>query len=333
MVIEGRAWKYGDSVNTDVLFPGKYTYTVTERGDSPATRWKTWTPHLPPTCVPATWSWQGELRPRLEPRAGRHLSRVQRRGERSLPRALAASSIATCSTTGCWRSSARPAQAITAGEPVAVDVAANLIRCAAGEFAFAPLSASVMGIVEAGGLVEYVKRKLAAEFGRLCCRVSERMIDIRSHRLTLAVAHLGYDVLRATVWPIAVGARVMLVKDNSVLLVYHSYLDNWHFPGGGMKRGETLLDAARREAYQEAGVVVTGELRWPGLYTGLSVGRADHTVVFACEDFALQEPTDRWTTRLRLLCLGRSANQHHAWVTARWWRSTGTMDRRARSDR
>ena len=29
--IEGHVWKYGDNVNTDVIFPGKYTYTVTER--------------------------------------------------------------------------------------------------------------------------------------------------------------------------------------------------------------------------------------------------------------------------------------------------------------
>ena len=24
----GRAWVYGDDVNTDVIFPGKYTYTI-----------------------------------------------------------------------------------------------------------------------------------------------------------------------------------------------------------------------------------------------------------------------------------------------------------------
>ncbi|MGB6338204.1 MAG: 3-isopropylmalate dehydratase, partial [Candidatus Aminicenantaceae bacterium] len=27
---KGRAWKYGDDVNTDVIFPGKYTYAVME---------------------------------------------------------------------------------------------------------------------------------------------------------------------------------------------------------------------------------------------------------------------------------------------------------------
>ncbi|MFN8469280.1 MAG: NUDIX domain-containing protein [Caldilineaceae bacterium] len=120
------------------------------------------------------------------------------------------------------------------------------------------------------------------------------MIDFRSHRLPLAVAHLGYDVLRAAIWPVAIGARMMLVKDNSVLLVYHSYIDNWHFPGGGMKRGETALEAACREAYEEAGVLVTGEPRLLGLYTGSTRGRSDNTAVFACEDFALQAPTDRW---------------------------------------
>jgi 3-isopropylmalate/(R)-2-methylmalate dehydratase small subunit len=53
------------------------------------------------------------------------------------------------------------AAAIVAGEPIAIDTEQHTIRCAAGEYPFPPLSASVMGIVEAGGLVAYVKRKLA----------------------------------------------------------------------------------------------------------------------------------------------------------------------------
>ncbi|MER3467850.1 MAG: 3-isopropylmalate dehydratase, partial [Thermoflexus sp.] len=30
MRLRGRVWKYGDNVNTDVIFPGKYTYTITD---------------------------------------------------------------------------------------------------------------------------------------------------------------------------------------------------------------------------------------------------------------------------------------------------------------
>ena len=30
MAFKGKVWKYGDNVNTDVIFPGKYTYTVND---------------------------------------------------------------------------------------------------------------------------------------------------------------------------------------------------------------------------------------------------------------------------------------------------------------
>ena len=33
MSVKGKVWKYGDDVNTDVIFPGKYTYTIKERAD------------------------------------------------------------------------------------------------------------------------------------------------------------------------------------------------------------------------------------------------------------------------------------------------------------
>ncbi|MDR2779703.1 MAG: 3-isopropylmalate dehydratase [Synergistaceae bacterium] len=33
MKIKGRVWKYGDDVNTDVIFAGKYTYTIKDRAE------------------------------------------------------------------------------------------------------------------------------------------------------------------------------------------------------------------------------------------------------------------------------------------------------------
>src|ERR1051326_3589770 len=33
MTLTGKIWKYGDGVNTDVIFPGKYTYTLREPGE------------------------------------------------------------------------------------------------------------------------------------------------------------------------------------------------------------------------------------------------------------------------------------------------------------
>lgn len=113
-------------------------------------------------------------------------------------------------------------------------------------------------------------------------------------RLALSTAHLGYDVLRAGLFPVGLGVRMMLVQQASVLLVYHSYVPGWHFPGGALKRGETLAEAAAREAYEEAGVVLTEEPRLLGIFVGETRGRWDHTAVYVGEHFHLQPPTDRW---------------------------------------
>ena len=166
MVIEGRAWKYGDNVNTDVLFPGKYTYTVTERADIARHALE----DLDPTFA-------ANVRPGDVVVAGRNFGCGSSREQAATclvytgVGALIAESFSrifyrNALNNGLLAIVCPPAaQAILAGEPVAVDVEANTIRCAAGEFAFAPLSPSVMGIVAAGGLVEYVKRKLSAEAG------------------------------------------------------------------------------------------------------------------------------------------------------------------------
>jgi 3-isopropylmalate/(R)-2-methylmalate dehydratase small subunit len=52
--------------------------------------------------------------------------------------------------------------AIQQGERVTVDLERLVVKCEAGEYPFPPLSPSIMGIIEAGGLIAYVKRKLAS---------------------------------------------------------------------------------------------------------------------------------------------------------------------------
>jgi len=47
-------------------------------------------------------------------------------------------------------------------EMVELDLAAGEIRCGAGTFRFPPLPEVVMGIFEAGGLIAYTRKKLAA---------------------------------------------------------------------------------------------------------------------------------------------------------------------------
>ena len=162
-IIAGRAWVYGDNVNTDVIFPGKYTYTLTERADIARHALEdldvTFAPNVQPgDVIVAGRNW------------GCGSSREQ--AATCLLYNGVGAVIATSFSRIFYRNALNngllaivcpmAVAAIQPGERVSVDLANLVVRCEAGEFAFPPLSPSIMGMVEAGGLVEYVKRKLAS---------------------------------------------------------------------------------------------------------------------------------------------------------------------------
>lgn len=163
MHITGNAWKYGDNINTDVIFPGKYTYTVTERAEIARHALE----DLDPTFA-------ANVQPGDVIVGGRNFGCGSSREQAAtcLVYNGVGAIIAVSFSRIFYRNAlnngllaiacAEAAHAIQPGEQVIIDTERHVIHCAAGEFAFPPLSASVMGIVAAGGLVEYVKRKLAA---------------------------------------------------------------------------------------------------------------------------------------------------------------------------
>jgi 3-isopropylmalate/(R)-2-methylmalate dehydratase small subunit len=162
MHITGQAWKYGDNVNTDVIFPGKYTYTVTERAEIAR--------HALEDLDPA---FATAVQPGDVVVGGRNFGCGSSREQAATclvyngVGAVIAESISRIFYRNALNNGLlaivcpAAARAIQPGERVEIDTARHVIHCAAGEFAFPPLSASVMGIVAAGGLVEYVKAKLA----------------------------------------------------------------------------------------------------------------------------------------------------------------------------
>ncbi len=84
--------------------------------------------------------------------------------------------------------------------------------------------------------------------------------------------------------PLALGVRVMMIDKDRVLLVRQTYMDGWFMPGGGVKRGETLDHAARREAREETGATLNN-LSLVGAYTNFTDWKSDNNVLFLSTDF------------------------------------------------
>ncbi|MCJ7717252.1 MAG: 3-isopropylmalate dehydratase [Anaerolineales bacterium] len=161
--IQGRVWKYGDDVNTDVIFPGKYTYTISEPYDMPQYALEDLDP-----------AFAGEVKPGDIIVGGTNWGCGSSReqavvclSEAKLG-AIIAKSFARIYYRNCLNN-ALPAivcpeavDAIENEEQVVINLAEGKISCGAGDFSFPPLPEAVMDIFNAGGLIEYTKQRLLA---------------------------------------------------------------------------------------------------------------------------------------------------------------------------
>ncbi len=86
-----------------------------------------------------------------------------------------------------------------------------------------------------------------------------------------------------------VGCRAVLLDGRRVLLVRHTYLPGWHFPGGGVEPGETAERAAARETLEETGYAIDGRGTLHGLFLNrIAGGNRDHVAVYVWREFRSQ---------------------------------------------
>jgi 8-oxo-dGTP pyrophosphatase MutT (NUDIX family) len=108
-------------------------------------------------------------------------------------------------------------------------------------------------------------------------------VEMRLARWLYQVELLWWRLTR----PVTLGVRLLAVRDGTVLLVRHTYQSQWYLPGGGVKRGETLEQAIRREAAEEVGATL-GAVRLLGVYTNFYEYKSDHVVVFVCDEVTVK---------------------------------------------
>ena len=85
---------------------------------------------------------------------------------------------------------------------------------------------------------------------------------------------------------LTMGVQCCLIDpEGRILLVRHGYRPGWHFPGGGVEKGETLATALERELAEEVGVVLGKPATFVGAFANFKSFQNDHIILFASRDW------------------------------------------------
>ena len=160
---KGRVWKYGDDVNTDVIFPGRFTYQIMEPAEMAKHALEDLDPGFAKNVKPGDVLVAGRNfgcgSSREQAAACLRAAGVQAVIAKSFARIYFRNAINLgLAVLQC----AEASDALRKGDEVEVDFPGGRIISGERVFNFFPLPASVIGIIEAGGLIEYTKKKLAA---------------------------------------------------------------------------------------------------------------------------------------------------------------------------
>ena len=156
-----KVWKYGDDINTDMLFPGKYTYTCSTPDEI--------TPHLLEDLDPdfAKQAQPGDIimaglnfgcgSSREQPTVGLKAIGIKAVIAKSFARIFYRSAI----NQGLILIECPEAvDAYTQGEAVEVDPEGGTVKVGTGQFRFPKLPPEIIAIRDAGGLLEHVRKQL-----------------------------------------------------------------------------------------------------------------------------------------------------------------------------
>lgn len=86
--------------------------------------------------------------------------------------------------------------------------------------------------------------------------------------------------------PMTMGVRAIVVdRDDRILLVRHTYVKGWYFPGGGVEVGQTMEQALEMELREEVNILEMGAVKLLGIYLNRKISKRDHVGLYLCKDW------------------------------------------------
>lgn len=114
-------------------------------------------------------------------------------------------------------------------------------------------------------------------------------MDALKRALRRAAAPVLHPALRLTRGQ-TLGVRCAAVSPaGEVVLVRHGYAPGWSFPGGGVERRETLLEALARELREETGIILDAPPRLHGIFANFAAFPGDHVAFYVAENWRQPE--------------------------------------------
>lgn len=113
-------------------------------------------------------------------------------------------------------------------------------------------------------------------------------IGLREGALTLTYNAIlvGRGLVRRALRPTEIGVRVLVPRDDAILMVRHrGGRWPWSLPGGGVSPRESLADTAVREVREEAGCPTQVDYLL-GLYHSFAQGMSNYIAIFVATPLA-----------------------------------------------
>jgi 8-oxo-dGTP pyrophosphatase MutT (NUDIX family) len=102
---------------------------------------------------------------------------------------------------------------------------------------------------------------------------------IVAHALFSRALHTYFLMRRG----LTIGVRAIVRSaDDKFLLVRHNYTPGWHFPGGGVEKGQTTEQSLINELRQETGLQLAHKPILHGVFYNNGVSKRDHVLVYIC---------------------------------------------------